>query len=191
MAYHEPTDLTKLPTVWHKVSLDKRIATMMNIGQSYPTWAQQAAVAITQIEQGNNVPVNNPAGLMVQGMAFEPQQGNTRGGWGWGRGAWQRAGVRPNGYAMIREGLSGKPAPFFSFASLADSMRFVCQQCYEDGGDHYDGESYCLNWFGIGPGHEMFVFSVADFNKILEMVACVWPTTTPVAGWQDAGVNRP
>jgi hypothetical protein len=189
MAYRIPTDIPKLPAEWRPFPLPERIRVAVIDTRAYPIWAQQAAVALTLIEQPRTVPVNNPAGIMCQGLAFEPQPGSTSGGGGWGRGAWNRAGVQPCGYALLREGLGGRSAPFLAFASLADSMRFVVQQCFEDGGDKYNGEDYATHWFGIGPDNAMYESSRATFEDRLAMVVAAWPGSVMLAAWRDCGAS--
>ena len=195
MPFIPPIDLPEikkpasdLDTRWQPFTLADRINRVLLDQRAYPLWAKQGAVAITMIEQPRSVPVYNPAGIMAQGPAFEPDVHHTSGGWGWGRGAWNRAGVRPCGYAFLREGLTGKCPPFLAFASLADSMRFVTQQCFEDGGNKYDGEDYASHWFGIAPDNKLWNTSVHTFECELLYVRAVWP---PVAenmpGWSDAG----
>jgi hypothetical protein len=118
-----------------------------------------------------------------------PLPESTSGGWGWGRGAWNRAGVRPCGYALLREGLGGQGAPFLAFASVADSMRFVVQQCFEDGGDKYDGDDYCQHWFGIAEDHMLYGSSRKLFDAKLDQVRTEWPSNVMIAGWRDAGAS--
>jgi|GEM_PF-3663853 len=181
MSYKAPTDLPqKVKDIWTPFPLDARIRCAIEDVRAYPLWAKQAAVAITLIEQPGKVPVNNPAGI----MAFAPTDG-----WGWSKAAWVRAAVRPTCWANLTEGLSGKLAPFLGFASVKDSMQFICQQCYEDGGDHYDGEAYALHWFGIAPGHAMWESSVALFDRTLAQVAGgAWPLKR-TDGYRDAGAS--
>jgi hypothetical protein len=178
-----------VPEVWRPFPLEDRIRTVIVDPQAYPLWAQQAAVALTIIEQPRSIPVNNPAGIMCQGLRFEPMPESTSGGWGWGRGAWNRAGVRPNGYALLHEGLTGQHPPFLAFATISDSMRFVVQQCYEDGVDKYDGDDYCIRWFGISIDHVMYATSRDLFNTKLAFVRSKWPSDVQIAGWRDAGAS--
>jgi hypothetical protein len=189
MPYRVPLDLPKVPTEWRPFPLLDRIKTVVSDTRAYPLWAQQAAVALTTIEQPRDVPVHNPAGIMCQGLSFDPQPNSTSGGWGWGRGAWNRAGVKPCGYALLREGLSGNHPPFLAFASIADSMRFVTQQCFEDGGTKYDGDDYCDHWFGITPDNVMYKGSRILFNAKLAQVVSQWPSDVTVTGYRDAGAS--
>ena len=189
MSYWIPVDLDKKPAVWTPLSFGERIKTVCEDQRAYPLWALRGAVAISLLEQPGSVPCGNIGGIMCQGEAFDPTQKSTSGGWGWGRGAWNRAGVKPSGYAVLKEGLSGRGAPFLTFASAADSLRFICQQCFEDGGDHYDGESYALHWFGIAPGHVMWDSTVALFDRTLAQVVKAWPVNE-VAGYRDAGASK-
>jgi len=189
MPYRVPQDLPKVPASWQAFPLDERIRCVLRNVRAYPLWSRQAAVAITLIEQPRTVPVNNPAGVMCQGLAFEPVTGSTSGGWGWGRGAWDRAGVKPSGYALLREGLTGEHPPFLAFAAMDDSMRFVVQQCFEDGGGKYDGDDYCQFWFGIASSNAMYKSSRALFNTKLAAVVSGWPNAARTDGWRDAGAG--
>ncbi len=198
MPFIPPIDLPEIKkpaigpdTRWQPFSLVDRIACVLADQRAYPLWAMQGAVAITTIEQppAKSIPVFNPAGIMCQGLSFDPQPKSTRSGWGWGRGAWNRAGVRPCGYAFLHEGLTGKYPPFLAFASNADSMRFVVQQCFEDGGDKYDGDDYCQHWFGIAQDNALYSNTRKMFNAKFAMVQGIWPKPGNIPGWRDVGAS--
>ena len=180
MAYNIPKDLNPVPTVWRPLPLAERIRIVVAEVKAYPLWAKQAAVAVSIIEQPTRVPVHNVGGVMCQGTVC---------GWGWGVTAWTDAGVMPSGYALIKEGLTGKPAPFLAFASDKDSLQFLCQQVYEDGENHYDGEAYCLHWYGIAPDNAMWDSSRHLFDTILDKTVKSWPSAEQVPGYRDAGAS--
>lgn len=131
MAYKEPKDLPKVPVKWTDWSLKDRILAAKNYDA--PERAKRVAVAISLIEQPTKIPCNNCAGIMAQGET-KP--------WGW-RCGWK---TLPVGYAMIKEGQTGKVAPFLAFAKPQDSLSFLIDRVVERKIE--TGEEYARRWVG-------------------------------------------
>lgn len=160
--YQIPTDLPLLPITWATWSLADRMTVARTIHvPKATTLHRQSAVAISMHEQPGKIPVGNCCGLMCQGRNHP---------WGWSCG-WT---IRPIGYALIREGLTGKAAPFLAFVNPADSLLFLLERVVSR--NLTSGQKYAAHWFGGVAGTPSFSKAVSGFETWLRRVKAAWPT---------------
>lgn len=135
MSYVIPQDLKKLPPVWQNWGLKDRIKMMREL-PDYPIDIKFFATIITLVEQPNKVPNGNCCGVMCQGSK-KP--------WGWNPVYWER--VEPTGCVLLKEGMTGKLAPFLAFAKIEDSFRFLCEVVLRR--QINSPREYCIQWVGM------------------------------------------
>jgi hypothetical protein len=153
-----PTDLEKRDTVWtHEVVGPKQRVIAAKLAGLIPPYGP-VAVAITMIEQPDEIPNNNATGMMPWKKTFP---------WGWSAKKFEN--VSPCGYFTCGEGTSDKVGVFFAFARLSDSIRLCAETCRKRG--IVDGKSYVKIWVAGNPDN-----TTTDeyFDKILAKIERLW-----------------
>lgn len=156
MSYAVPNDLPLVDIEWWDWTLAERIKAAIH-RIDVPGWARLSAVAITMVEQPRQIPVGNCAGIMPFRRAFP---------WGWSAKTWK---IRPVGYAMIREGMTGKKAPFLAFEKPGDSLSFLIDRCC--GRKIRTGDEYAAKWVGLKPTDAAFAGVVKNYTAVYDKVA--------------------
>jgi hypothetical protein len=163
MAYRIPIDLPLVDTQWQDWPISARLLTAAAIRPAASIRTKLAAVAITLNEQPGKTPVNNCCGLMCQDDKYP---------WGWSGAGW---GIdHPVGYALIREGATGKEAPFLAFAKVEDSLGFLIDRVTAR--EMFTADVYATRWVGVTPGSKAHREAVDGFNVAYTRVAMQpWP----------------
>ena len=157
--YRTPKDLPQVAIRRENWSLADRIEVAAQNDSrlvQFSPLARFCAVAISMVEQPGEIYNGNCCGIMCQGESFP---------WGWHKDTWEK--VKPVGYVLLKEGLTGKTAPFLAFETVLDSFYILCQKVERR--EIYSGEAYCTRWVGLSTPDKRTIQAFENAcNKILE-----------------------
>jgi len=163
MAYRVPIDLLQKSAVRAGWPLAERIKAAVKVRPGAPPWAKLAAVAITLNEQPREIWNGNCCGIMSQGTVRP---------WGWRDKHWT-SDTTPNGYVLLKEGATGKFAPFLAFPEPDYSLAFLIDRCVAR--RIRDGESYARLWVGEKEHEEVIASLAGDFDRAYDRaVGALW-----------------
>lgn len=126
-----PVDLPQMNFYWRDLSDAVRINVASEFGNDMYV---AATLALIKIEQPHSVPDNNGSGLHAWRERYP---------WGWNR-YWSISGVRPDGFFLAREGMSGLYKPYLHFAYFRHN--FAVTLSIVRNRDIIDGKLYNKRW---------------------------------------------
>jgi len=155
--YKIPKDLPELAVKWQDWTLSQRVELMKKLMDVEPE-NRFFATIITMVEQPGKIPNGNCCGLMCQGEKYP---------WGWNSFYWTIR--KPIGFVLVKEGMSGKKAPFLAFADVGDSYRILCEVIKRRA--IYDAGRYCTAWVGLNtPRAEIIQTFNLNMRKLLSVL---------------------